>query len=176
MLRGGAGRTFIYPLRLVGGKSTPFVVFLLAFSFCFVNGYLQTRWLTHAGAAAQHALDVWSPAFLAGTAMFWLGMWINWDADARLRNLRKPGETGYKIPRGGAFAFVSGANFFGEIVEWAGFAIASSAGGVSLPAVSFAAFTFCNIAPRAASHHEWYLDKFKEEYPKERKAVIPFIW
>jgi 3-oxo-5-alpha-steroid 4-dehydrogenase 1 len=39
--------------------------------------------------------------------------------------LRKPGETGYKIPTGGLFDYITGANFFGEIVEWTGFAIAS---------------------------------------------------
>jgi 3-oxo-5-alpha-steroid 4-dehydrogenase 1 len=50
-----------------------------------------------------------------------------------LRNLRKPGDTGYYIPKGGMFEYVSGANFFGEILEWTGFAIASgsTAGWVS---------------------------------------------
>ena len=51
------------------------------------------------------------------------------------------------------FTFVSGANFFGEIVEWSGFAVASG----TLPAIAFALFTFCNIAPRAYHHHLSYL-------------------
>ena len=92
-------------------------------------------------------------------------------ADDRLRNLRKPGETGYKIPYGGLFEYVSGANFCGEIIEWTGFAIA----GWSIPSVTFAIFTFLNTAPRGAAHHKWYLSKF-DDYPKNRKAVIPFIW
>jgi len=66
---------------------------------------------------------------------------------------------------------VSGANFFGEIVEWTGWAIA----GASLPAVAFAVFSFCNIGPRGFQHHQWYLKKF-ENYPKNRRAVIPFLW
>eukprot|EP00660_Eupelagonema_oceanica_P014850 gene14850-biopygen37094 len=37
----------------------------------------------------------------------------------------------YKIPYGGAFEYVSGANFFGEIVEWYGWGIA----GVAVDAV-----------------------------------------
>jgi len=57
------------------------------------------------------------------------------------------------------------------MLEWIGFALASW----SLPAATFAAFTFLNTAPRGAAHHRWYLDKF-EDYPKQRKAVIPYIW
>jgi 3-oxo-5-alpha-steroid 4-dehydrogenase 1 len=115
---------------------------------------------------------VTEPRFLVGVGLFALGMMINWQADDILRNLRKPGETGYRIPRGGAFELVSGANFFGEILEWAGFAVAAG----SLPAAAFAIFTFCNIAPRGYQHHRWYLGKFKGEYPPHRKAIIPLLW
>ena len=52
---------------------------------------------------------------------------------------------------GGMFEYVSGANFFGEIVEWLGFAVANG----SLPAYSFFFFTLCNIGPRAIHHHRY---------------------
>ena len=58
---------------------------------------------------------------LAGVAMFLCGVWINTQADGILRSLRDASvadDRGYKIPRGGMFEYVSGANFFGEIVEW----------------------------------------------------------
>ena len=84
----------------------------------------------------------------------------------------RPGETGYKIPRGGMFEYVSAANYFGEIVEWAGFALACN----SLPALAFAVSTFCNIGPRGFSHHKDYLRRFGDKYPRNRKAVIPFVW
>ncbi|XP_067297048.1 3-oxo-5-alpha-steroid 4-dehydrogenase 2a isoform X2 [Pseudorasbora parva] len=105
-----------------------------------------------------------------GVLMFFSGMAINIHSDYILRNLRKPGEVSYKIPRGGLFELVSGANFFGEIVEWCGYAVASW----SFPAFSFALFTICSIGPRAYHHHRYYLEKFKD-YPKSRKAVIPFL-
>lgn len=79
--------------------------------------------------------------------------------------------TGYKIPVGGAFDWVSGANYFGEIVEWMGFAIAAW----SLPAAAFVIFNFCNLAPRAWHHHLWYKQRFKE-YPADRAAILPLLW
>lgn len=45
----------------------------------------------------------------------------------------------------------------------------------SFVSAAFAISAACNIGPRAIQHHNWYKDKFKGEYPKERKAFIPFI-
>lgn len=162
-------RSFVYPLRIRGGKPTPLVVFLMALVFCIWNGWMQGRYLSN---YANYSADtLYQPHFVIGVLLFFTGMWINWSSDDILRNLRAPGETGYKIPSGGMFEYVSGANFFGEILEWSGFALAAW----SLPAAAFAAFTFCNIGPRGAQHHKWYQGKFKD-YPLGRKAVIPFIW
>ncbi|KAK9817238.1 hypothetical protein WJX72_011616 [[Myrmecia] bisecta] len=161
-------RSLVYPVLMRGSKGTPLSVWLLATTFTLYNGFLQGWYLTRWQPGHPETL---SPRFLLGVAL-WLGGWaINLQADATLRSLRKPGETGYKIPRGGAFEYVSGANFFGEIVEWAGFALASW----SFAAAAFAMFTFCNIAPRAHQHHQWYLKRFKD-YPRSRRAVIPYVW
>ena len=96
------------------------------------------------------------------------------------------------IPRGGAIELVSGANFLGEILEWTGFAIAAYTplkltgalatfqsipllGILVSPPVAFALFTASNIGPRALEHHRWYVETFKKAYPKDRKALIPFL-
>lgn len=79
--------------------------------------------------------------------------------------------TKYKIPHGGLFQYISCANFFGEIIEWLGYAIASS----SLAGWAFLVFVCANLIPRGMAHHQWYLDKFKDDYPKNRYAVIPFV-
>jgi len=50
---------------------------------------------------------------------------------------------------GGLFEYVSSANYFGEIVEWTGFAIANP----TLPALVMAVFTFCNLSARAITYH-----------------------
>jgi len=162
-------RTFIFPMLLRGGKPTPIEVFLMAISFCVWNGHLQSTWLLQRYIYPSNWLH--DPRFIIGMTLAILGMCINIHSDHMLRNLRKPGETGYKIPRGGMFEYVSGANFFGEILEWTGFAIAQW----SLAGFAFAFFTFANIGPRGYHHHLTYIQKF-DDYPKNRRAVIPFIW
>ena len=169
-----AYRAFVFPFRMRGGKPMPIGICLLAAAFCLFNGYVQgSAWTKLELVPPPTAEDPLAAiAFLVGVLVWALGLFINLDSDNVLRNLRKPGETDYKVPHGGAFEFVSGANYFGEIVEWSGYAIAS---GGRLPAVAFAFFTFANTAPRAHHHHEWYKAKF-DEYPATRRAVIPYIW
>ena len=122
-----------------------------------------------------------SPTFIIGAALWLTGFVINIQSDGILRGLRNapPTKTNtnanastntYKIPYGGAFEYVSGANFFGEIVEWAGYAMASW----SLAGLAFWVFVSANLIPRAYATHRWYHDKF-EDYPEERKAIIPFL-
>jgi 3-oxo-5-alpha-steroid 4-dehydrogenase 1 len=84
--------------------------------------------------------------------LFVTGYRINRWADRVLASLRAPGETGYKIPRGGLYELISCPNYFGELLEWIGFAIAAG----SLAGWSFVAFTAANLIPRALSHHRWY--------------------
>ncbi len=68
------------------------------------------------------------------------------------------------------YKYISSPNYFGEIIEWAGWAILtwSSAGFV------FFIWTIANLFPRAIAHHKWYQNKF-EDYPMNRKAIFPFI-
>ncbi|XP_037386116.1 3-oxo-5-alpha-steroid 4-dehydrogenase 1 [Talpa occidentalis] len=164
-----AHRCLVYPLLIRGGKPSPLYLCLVAFLFCTCNGYLQSRYLSRYAVYA----DDWvtDPRFLAGSALWLAGMLINIHSDHILRCLRKPGETGYRIPRGGLFELVTAANYFGELVEWGGFALASW----SVQAGVFVFFTCCNLVPRAQAHHQWYLEKF-EDYPKFRKIIIPYLF
>jgi len=108
--------------------------------------------------------------FIGGIVLFTAGVYINWKADAMLIGLRKPGETGYKIPQGWLFKYISCPNLFGELIEWGGFALLCW----NLPALTFFIWTAANLVPRALSHHRWYREKFVD-YPAERKAVVPFV-
>ena len=164
-------RVFVFPFLLKNTASRfPLTMTLMGHCWTHVMGFLQVSMVCRFGPYPESWL--WDPRFIIGVALFFLGFYWNNQADSILRNLRKPGEKGYKIPYGGMFEYVSGANFFAETLEWFGFALAS----YGLGGVTFFVVTFANIVPRAVAHHKWYLEKFKEEYPKNRKAVIPFIW
>ncbi|XP_068603519.1 3-oxo-5-alpha-steroid 4-dehydrogenase 1 [Brachionichthys hirsutus] len=162
-------RSLVYPFLIRGGNATPFASFVLAFVFCIYNGYMQIRYLSH--YAEYPARWVTHPRFIIGSVLWLVGWLLNVHSDHILRSLRKPGESGYKIPTGGMFEYVSGANFLGEITEWAGFALAAR----SVHSSAFAIFTTVVLASRAVAHHKWYLTKF-EDYPKSRKALIPFLF
>jgi protein-S-isoprenylcysteine O-methyltransferase Ste14 len=164
-------RTFIYPLGTRGGpgRTMPVVVVVLAFSFNALNSYVNARSLS---ALGPHYELSWllSFRFLYGSLLFVAGFVINRWSDATLSRLRKPGEDGYHVPRGGLFEEVSCPNYLGEIIQWTGWAVMtwSEAG------LAFAVFTAANLIPRAVSHHNWYRRTFPS-YPRRRRAIIPYL-
>ncbi len=163
-------RTFIYPFRMrMNGKKMLLLIASLAFLTNVSINYANFRWLTELGPLYPKSW-LTNPRFLCGAAVFFVGFAINFHSDELLRKLRKPEETGYKIPKGGLYRWVSCPNYFGEILEWTGWFIATS----SLPALAFLVWTISNLLPRAISHHRWYKETF-DDYPSERKALIPYI-
>src|SRR5579871_212966 len=116
-------RTFVFPFRRRGGGRTPLVVVVAGALFNVLNGYLNGRWLFHFAPRPTGWLG--DPRFLVGAALFVAGFGLNLAADRALINLRRPGETGYRVPRGPLFRFVSCPNYLGEMVEWCGWAIAT---------------------------------------------------
>jgi len=147
----------------------PALIAIMAIFFNLINGSINGYWL---GTLSPAYPSEWltSPIFIIGAIVFVVGFIINQDSDRRLLKLRSENNTGYSIPHGGLFKYVSCPNFFGEIVEWSGFAIMAW----NLPALAFAVWTASNLIPRALAHHKWYRQHF-EDYPKKRKALIPFI-
>ena len=164
-------RGFVYPFGLRGkGKRIPLVIVGFAFLFNMVNGYLNGRYIfTFSNSYTNEWLR--DPRFIAGLALFIAGFIINRGADRILRNLRQPGESDYQIPYGGLYRWISCPNYFGELIIWIGWAVATW----SLPGLAFATWTAANLIPRARSHHAWYRENFAD-YPPERKALVPGLW
>lgn len=163
-------RSFIFPLRLkTTGKKMPLAIMFMGIVFNIVSGFTFGYYFGNLKVYENHWLT--SPEFIIGTLIFVTGLIINWQSDALLIGLRKQDETGYKIPYGGLFKYVSCPNLLGETIEWGGFAILTW----SLPGLAFFVWTFANLIPRAIAHHRWYKQHFSD-YPEGRKAVIPFLW
>lgn len=167
-----ANRTLVYPFRIRSkGKKMPVFIVVNAIFFNLMNAGLNGYFLAELSMGQYSDNWLTSPLTILGIGVFLIGISINWRADHLLINLRKPNETGYKIPKGFLFDYISSPNLFGEVLEWTGFAIMAW----NLPALTFMVWTFANLVPRAKNHHDWYLKKFPD-YPKNRKKIFPFIY
>ncbi|MCO5608447.1 hypothetical protein L7F22_062657 [Adiantum nelumboides] len=174
-----AQRCLIYPRRMrpSSTRNLPLLVFLAALAFNMYNTYIQVRSLSHYTEYSSTWLS--SPQFILGATLFISGMVINISADSTLISLRKLGSStstsdsskAYRVPHGGLFELVSCPNYFGELVEWLGWAIATS----SEAGLVFFVLAVANLVPRAVAHHHWYVQNFKE-YPSTRKILVPFLF
>ena len=148
----------------------PLSIALSGIFFNLMNAWLNGYYIfTLSGGYPDQWL--YDPRFITGTGIFIAGFIINRHADYTLAKLRKSDETSYKIPYGGLYNLISCPNYFGEILIWTGWALATW----SLAGLSFALWTVANLAPRAMSHHTWYHQQFPD-YPAGRKALIPGLW
>jgi 3-oxo-5-alpha-steroid 4-dehydrogenase 1 len=163
-------RDLVFPWQLkTKNKKMPLGIMVFAVIFNFMNGFVNGYYFGY--LSPEYSISwFYDPRFLIGLFMFLGGMYMNWHADEILFRLRKPGETGYKIPYGFMYKYISCPNYAGEIFEWMGFALMAWC----LPALTFSLWTTVNLLPRALAHHKWYREQFTD-YPAERKAVVPYI-
>jgi steroid 5-alpha reductase family enzyme len=163
-------RTFIYPFILnKNSHNVPLLIILFSAVFNLINGYIIGIGTFILPAPVSHSLL--SFRFILGFSIFLTGFIINISSDRILRNLRSPGETDYKIPQKGLFKYICNPNYFGEILEWTGWAILTW----SPAGAAFLIFTIANLVPRATANLKWYQKTFPN-YPRKRKAILPLIF
>lgn len=167
-------RTFVFPFLMRGRNRMPWLIIVFGWMFNIANAYMQGGWIFYVAPDDLYT-TAWlmKPCFWVGLAVFAAGFAINLHSDNVIRHLRAPGDTRHYIPRGGMYRYVSSANYFGELLEWIGFAILtwSAAGAV------FAIWTFANLGPRAAKIHQRYTEEFGEEFTRlGLKRMIPFVY
>jgi len=163
-------RALIFPLQIrTIKKQIPVVIVIFALIFNSINGFLNGYWFVN--FVTEYRSATWIDLrLIAGVILFITGFIINKYHDFLLIKLRSASGSGYKVPYGGLFKYVSCPNFLGEIISWAGFAIVV----FNLPALSFLIWTMVNLTTRALDHHRWYIKEFPE-YDKKRKALIPYV-
>lgn len=167
-----ANRALYFPLSMRARPDSrmAWLVVVIGMAVVGAHGWLYATWL---GTHGTHLTADWltDPRFLIGLPLYLLGFGLNVHSDALLRGLRRHGEGGYRIPEGGAFRWVSCPHYLGELLAWAGLALATwCPGGLFVLAVSAA-----NLVPRARATHLWYRRELPG-YPQERKALVPFVF
>ena len=163
-------RSVIFPFRQKNAKDTAIIVVSSAIFFNIINGFINGYYLgSQTFVQDQYTNYFLSYNFIIGIIIFFIGAYINIKSDEILFNLRKDND-GYHVPKGFMYNYISCPNYFGEIIEWAGFAIMVW----NLPALIFVLWTMFNLIPRATAHHQWYKNKFSD-YPN-RKIIFPFIY
>lgn len=167
-------RSFIFPLMIRGNSMMPLAIIMMGMLFNVLNAIMQAGWIFYVSPKDMYEIS-WliTPYFIIGTVVFFVGMFINLHSDYIIRHLRQPGDTAHYLPKKGMFKYVTSANYFGEVMEWIGFAIltCSRSGAV------FALWTFANLAPRAAMIYKKYQREFADELDiKKVKRIIPYIY
>ena len=166
-------RSFVFPFLMKGKSRMPIAILLMGVVFNLLNGYIQGEWLFYLAPE-----NFYSPAYLKsapcwiGMLLFLVGMAINWHSDYVIRHLRKPGDTKHYLPEKGMYHWVTSGNYFGELLEWTGFAIMTS----SPAAWVFVWWTFANLAPRAYAIRKKYREEFGREAVGKRKCLIPYLF
>ena len=167
-------RAFIFPCLIRGKSKMPISVMLMGIVFNIANAIMQGYWIFFLSPADKYTAS-WlaTPQFIIGTILFYTGWYVNLDSDRRIRNLRQPGDTKHYLPHGGMFNYVTSANYFGELVEWLGFAILTW----SLAGLLFFWFSCCNLVPRSNAIYKKYEEEFPDEFDRKKlKRIIPFIY
>ena len=172
-----SNRGFINPLlmRVHKGSKASFNISVVIFGWIATaaHGFFSADFIAN---HAKHLTPEWltDPRFIVGLIIYAIGFMLNVHSDAVVRNLRSkipnPDEPRYKVPYGGGYRFVSSPSYLGEMLSWLGFAIFTW----SLAGVFILLVTMANLVPRALATHRWYQKQF-EDYPQNRKALVPYL-
>lgn len=174
---GNRGWFFPLSIRVADGSNASFALHnsLIGAVFLSLHGYLNGRMFSELGI---HLQDEWlkSPQFIIGLLIYLFGYGLTVHSEYVMRNLRPLNSVvdqanRYKIPYGGGFDYVTNPQYLGELIAWAGFNVLSGMVGNGIPVLFI---SLANLVPRSFENHKWYLKKFPD-YPKDRKALIPFI-
>lgn len=170
-----AQRSFLFPLLMKGNSRMPVAIMAMGIVFNLLNGVMQAGGLFFYPDDRAYS-EGWPyllhPHALLGLLLFFTGWGINCHSDHVIRHLRQPGDTRHYLPQRGMYHYVTSANYFGELVEWTGFALLTA----SPAAWVFVWWTFANLVPRAQAIHRHYREEFGNEQVGRRKAIIPYLY
>ncbi|KKF95701.1 putative protein C9.08c [Ceratocystis platani] len=153
----------------------------------WLGGYGPTTardWMPHSWSTAQ---------FVAGIALFYIGLMGNFFHDEELREIRRAerrkreriNSSGgrqlaekdvdvhkhYRVPEAMLFKWILYPHYLCEWIEWLGFWIAAGFG--CAPARSFLVNEVMAMFPRAWNGRKWYENEFGEEKIRRKWTILP---
>ena len=165
-------RAFIFPLLLTGKSKMPLAIMSMGILFNLLNGYMQGEWIFY--LAPRNDVS----ARMVYVSMVYCRYIVVFHRHAGKLAfglchppLAQTGRYRALSAAKGMYRYVTSANYFGEIIEWAGWAILTC----SLSGFVFLWWTIANLVPRA--HALWC--RYREEFGDavgEKKRVFPFLY
>jgi len=110
----------------------------------------------------------------AGTLVFLAAWHQQLQAHKIFAQLKLKNSNKHSIPEGGLFKYVSCPHYLCEIIIYTSLLLVLGTQHQTAVLVWFWVLTNQLIA--GTMSHKWYKEKFREEYPPARKAVLPAIW
>jgi len=92
----------------------------------------------------------------------------------RVPSAHQPMSSGgsYVIPKGALFDYVTMPHYLFELCAWLGIALCAQQINAVLAFAGMASY----LSGRAVATTQWYKTKFGDDYPKDRKHLVPFLF
>lgn len=158
-----AKRTFeVLFVHKFSGNMEPLTLGIIIVAYALMGGLIS--WLN---AETIPQMD-W--LFNLGIVSFTVGILGNAHHHRLLANLRKDSD-GYSIPKGGWFEYATCPHYFFELLGWLGIVLVSRHLYTFLVFIAMLGY----LGMRSIKTRQWYREHF-DDYPKDRKFMIPFIF
>ncbi len=166
----------IYLVRTLIGMQ-----FLLKRRFGWVEAFIVlaifvSSHAVFAGLALANPKPLALPVAILAAALFLIGSWLNTASEyQRYRWKRRPENRG-RVHTGGLFRYAAHINYFGDMVMFSGYALATgSLWAFAIPAYMTAGFLFQHVPNLDAYLSKKYGVEF-DDYAARTRKLIPFIY
>jgi len=111
---------------------------------------------------------------LIGVSIFLYASYRQFCCHNILAQLRSSKNKNYSIPYGDSFELVSCPHYFWEIIIYISFLVIVESKCLSMWFILL--FVILNLGHSGWKTHQWYKKLFNDDYPKYRRAIIPYIF
>ena len=123
-------------------------------------------------AAGRNDYDATTNMLQVGSVLFGIGIVGNFYHHYLLATLRSGSSAKYVAPKGGLFSYVAAPHYLFELIGWLGIAVVSNHLNAYLVFAGMTSY----LSGRSVAQNDFNRRKFDDEWPANRKNLIPFIF